>query len=275
MAIAESPANKRIPRYRSGPRHGTEGHQIFIEDCGRRLRVMMNGVTIADSTRMRILFEDGHLPIYYFPMADVRMDLLHKTTHTTHCPYKGDCSYWTIAVGDKQSENAVWGYENPIPQSEPIRGHVAFYWNKVDRWFEEDEEIFIHPRDPSKRIDCIRSSRHVQIVIGGETVADTRRAVFLFETTLPTRYYIPKEDVKPGVLSPSDLETGCPYKGFAKYFHVTVKGTRHDNLVWYYPETTTEALKVMGLLSFYNEKVDAVLIDGVAEPKPLTQWSNK
>ncbi|MSO65501.1 MAG: DUF427 domain-containing protein [Alphaproteobacteria bacterium] len=273
MALRESPANKRIPSYHSGPRHGDEGHQIFIEDFPKRVRAIVNGVTIADSTRLKILFEDGHLPIYYFPTGDVRMDHLSKTTHRTHCPYKGDCSYWTITVGNHRAENAVWGYEDPIPASRAIAGHLAFYWNKVDHWLEEDEEIHTHPRDPYKRIDCLRSSRQVQVVVGGEVVADTRRAIFLFETHLPTRYYIPKEDVRAGVLSPSDLQTSCAYKGFARYLHVTVGGKKHENLVWYYPEPETEVLKIMGLLAFYNEKVDAILIDGKAEPKPLTMWS--
>ena len=91
----------------------------------------------------------------------------------------------------------------------------------MDHWYEEDEEIFVHARDPYKRIDTTPSSRHVQVRLGGEIVADTRRAKFLFESGLPTRYYIPKEDVRTDLLTPSELKTGCPYKGTAHYFSVT------------------------------------------------------
>ena len=123
--------------------------------------------------------------------ADVRMDRMTPTDHHTFCPYKGTASYWTIAVGDKVAENAVWGYPEPFEEVAAIEDFVAFYWNRVDAWYEEDEEIFVHPRDPYKRVDVLESSRPVQVIVGGEVVAETRRARFLFETRLPTRYYIP------------------------------------------------------------------------------------
>jgi uncharacterized protein (DUF427 family) len=128
-------------------------NRIAIEPSARRLRVIFNGKTIADSLATLLLREKGHMSVYYFPRQDVRMDLLERTNHGTHCPYKGDASYWTLAVGGRRVENAVWSYEAPIPQSAPIKEHLAFYWNKVDHWFEEDEEIFGHPRDPYHRVD--------------------------------------------------------------------------------------------------------------------------
>jgi len=194
MALAESPANKRIKglQVAHADRQGS-AHAVILEPSPRRVRVMFNGETIADSSSMQLLHEDGHLPIYYFPVADVRMDLLEKTEHSTHCPHKGDASYWTVRVGDREAENAVWGYEDPLPIQPGLKGLVAFYWGRMDQWFEEDEEIFVHPRDPYKRIDTIASSRRVTVTLGGTIVADTTNAVFLFETGLPTRYYIPKK----------------------------------------------------------------------------------
>ena len=182
-------------------------YKVLLEPSPRRVRVKFNGETIADSTEARLLFETRHLPVYYFPRGDVRLDLMTPTDHHTFCPYKGSASYWTIRVGDKVSENAVWGYPDPYDEVAAIQDFVAFYWNRVDGWYEEDEEIFVHPRDPYKRVDVIASSRHVQVVVGGETVADTRRARFLFETRLPTRYYIPPEDVRMDLLVPSDKAT--------------------------------------------------------------------
>lgn len=273
MALAELPANKRIKGLKiAHPDRTSDRHTIIVEPSPRRVRVEFNGETVANSANMRLLHEDGHLPIYYFPIDDVRTDLLHKTDHSTHCPYKGDASYWTIKVGDREAENAVWGYEDPLPAQPELKGLVAFYWNRVDRWYEEDEEIFVHPRDPYKRIDTIKSSRRVQVTLGGETVADTTNAVFLFETGLPTRYYIPKSDVSAELIS-SDLETACPYKGTAKYFSVKAGGKTYDDVVWYYPDPIAEIPKIKDLLCFYNEKVDAISVDGKEIPKERTPWS--
>src|SRR5437588_184628 len=77
----------------------------------------------------------------------------------THCPYKGEASYWTLKVGDRESADAVWSYPAPIDGRDDIAGYMAFYWNRVDQWFEEDDEVFAHPRDPYHRVDVLRSSR--------------------------------------------------------------------------------------------------------------------
>ncbi len=254
------------------PNAGSE-YSLVIEDSPRRVRVVFNGETIADSVEMKMMHETRHLPMYYFPMDDVRMDLLEKTDHTTHCPHKGDASYWSVKVGDRVAENAMWAYEDPLDNVPELKALAAFYWNKVDHWYEEDEELFIHARDPYKRIDTVPSSRHVQVKVGGEIVADTKRAHFLFETGLPTRYYIPTEDVRTDLLTPSDLKTGCPYKGTAQYYSVSVGGKTFENLVWYYPDPIPELPKVKDLLCFYNEKVDAIIVDGKEAPKQRSPWS--
>ena len=254
------------------PNAGSES-SLVIEDSPRRVRVVLNGETIADSVDMKMMHETRHLPMYYFPMDDVRMDLLENTDHTTHCPHKGDASYWSVKVGDRVAENAMWAYEDPLDDVPELEGLAAFYWNKMDHWYEEDEELFIHARDPYKRIDTVPSSRHVQVKVGGEIVADTKRAHFLFETGLPTRYYIPTEDVRTDLLTPSDLKTGCPYKGTAQYYSVSVGGKTFENLVWYYPDPIPELPKVKDLLCFYNEKVDAIIVDGKEAPKQPSPWS--
>src|SRR5258707_12180260 len=141
------------------------------------------------------------------------MDMLAPTDHHTFCPYKGTAAYWTIRVGDKASENAVWGYPDPYDEVPALKDFVAFYWDRVDHWYEEDEEIFVHPRDPYKRVDAVASSRHVQVVLGGEIVADTRGVCFLFETRRPTRDYIPQEDERMGRPVPSEKRSACPVQG--------------------------------------------------------------
>ena len=158
----------------------------------------------------------------------------------------------------------MWGYPDPFEEVAALADFVAFYWDRVDGWYEEDEEIFVHPRDPYKRVDVIHSSRPVQIIVGGETVAETRRARFLFETRLPTRYYIPPEDVRMDLLVPSEKTTACPYKGRARYYSVKIGDRVWEDLVWSYPEPIAECPKIKGYLCFFNEHVDEIRVDGVA-----------
>jgi uncharacterized protein (DUF427 family) len=238
----------------------------------KRVRAFFADTAIADSSRVLLLLEGKHLPVYYFPMDDVRMDLLTPTKKHTHCPRKGDASYWTIEVGDRRSENAAWSYLDPIAKASEIKGYVAFYWNKLDSWFEEDDEVFVHPRDPNTRVDVLNSSRHVRVDVEGETIADTRRPRLLFETGLPTRYYIPKDDIRMGLMEPTETKTRCPYKGEASYWSVESGGKVLEDLAWSYPQPIPECPKVENLVSFFNEKVD-IYVDGELKPRPKTHWS--
>jgi uncharacterized protein (DUF427 family) len=247
-------------------------HTLYFEDSPRRVRVMFNGETVADSKRAKLMHETGHLPVYYFPEEDVRLELLEESEHMTHCPFKGDASYWSVKVGDRVSENAVWGYAEPIDSATAIAGYLAFYWRMMDHWFEEDEEVFVHPRDPYHRVDILESSRHVKVSVNGEVVAETERPKVLFETGLPPRYYIPPEDVRAEALLTSEKTTRCPYKGVASYWSVEAGGERVEDLIWYYPEPIPEAAKIKGLLAFFNEKVD-LEVDGEMQERPKTQWS--
>jgi len=246
---------------------------VRLEPNHRRLRVLVDGVVIADTIHSLYLFETGHPPVYYFPKSDVRFDLLEHTDRSTHCPLKGDAEYWSIVVGDRRIDNAVWSYPTPIEGAPDLSAYVAFYWNKVDNWFEEDEEVYVHARDPYKRIDALRSSRHVEIRINGVTVADTTRPVLLFETGLPTRYYIPKLDVRLDLLRPSTRSTACPYKGTAGYFSVAVPGAAVvEDIAWVYPAPIPEIPTIENHLAFFNEHVD-VAVDGVLQDRPTTAWS--
>lgn len=248
-------------------------HRVEVEPSPRWVRVKLGGETIADSKQVLLLRETGHLPVYYFPAEDVRLELLTSTDHHTHCPYKGDASYWTVRTGDKVAENAVWSYPEPLPQRADIKGYLAFYWHKMDAWYEEEEEVFVHPRDPYKRVDTMPSSRHVKVVLGGQVVAESNRAHLLFETGLPTRYYLPQEDVRMDLLTPTDHHTRCPYKGIASYWSATVGGKLYHNIVWSYLDPIPECPRIKGLLCFFNERVDALSVDGELQPKPQTPWS--
>src|SRR5438445_6122012 len=124
------------------PINSDPGHWVHVSDSPRNVRVLFGAETIADSKRVKLLREASILPVYYFPKQDVRMDLLLESQHKTECTYKGEASYWTARAGDKIADNAVWGYTNPVSEAAALKDHLAFEWNKMDKWYEEDEEIF-------------------------------------------------------------------------------------------------------------------------------------
>ena len=245
---------------------------IYFEDFPRRMRATFAGETVVDSRRAKLLHEQGHLPVLYFPEAEVRMDLLEPSDRSTHCPFKGDASYWSVRVGDRVAENAVWGYPDPIEGAPPLSGYLAFYWNTMDGWLEEDEPAIVHVRDPYHRVDVLDTSRQIRVSVNGELVAETRRARVIFETGLPARWYIPPEDVRTELLLPSDKQTGCAYKGFASYWSVQAGGETEEDLVWFYPEPRPGVERIAGYLAFFNERVD-LEVDGELQDRPETQWS--
>jgi uncharacterized protein (DUF427 family) len=133
--------------------------------------------------------------------------------------------------------------------------------------------VYVHPRDPYKRVDVLHSSRHVRVIVAGELVAETRRPSLLFETGLPTRYYIPRADVRMDLLVPTETETRCPYKGLATYYAVHIGPTVVRDIAWYYRHPIPECSKIENLVCFFNERVDALYVDGELQPKPRTLWS--
>ncbi|GAC1323719.1 MAG: DUF427 domain-containing protein [Chloroflexota bacterium] len=248
-------------------RHITDSSaRISFEPSPRRVRALFNNVVVADSRHVMLMRDPKYLPVYYFPRKDVRMDLLTPTDHHTHSPSKGEASYWTIAVGDRAAENSAWDYPHPPTDAPDFKDYLAFYWDKMDAWYEEDDEVFVHARDPYHRVDVLRSSRHVRVVVAGETVAETRRPHLLFETSLPTRYYIPKMDVRMDLLERSDTTSRCPYKGVASYWSVRVGKTLLQDMAWSYPSPIPECPKIEDLVCFFNERVGAIVVDGEQVP---------
>ena len=264
MTSKPAPGYKRDPDYR-----------VDIEACPRRVRVQFGDTMIADSTNVLVILESKHVPVYYFPRSDVDQSTLEPSELTTFCPFKGEASYWSVAGDGNLGENAVWSYLDPFEEVLPLKGYMAFYWNKADHWYEEDEKIFVHPRDPHKRVDAVPSRRPVEIVLGGEKVARSEDAVFVFETGMPTRYYLPASDVRMALLTKSPSSTRCPYKGVAEYWSAEINGTRFDDIVWSYPDPIAECPKIKGLLCFYNENVDEILVDGAPIDRAETKWSNR
>lgn len=248
-------------------------YHISLEPVGRRVRAYLGGTAVVDSLDTRVLLEKGHLPVYYFPRVNVADDCLSPTDRSTFCPHKGTASYWTVSAGSKTAENAAWGYPKPLPHLAPLADFIAFYWDAMDEWWEEDEQVFVHARNPRTSITVVECYRQVEVVLDGIVVARTRRARQLHETGLPVRYYIPPEDVRTDLLAPSDTRTRCPYKGEAVYWNARLPDRTFDDVVWSYPRPIAECPRIAAMMCFFSEAVDAVLVDGAAEPKPRTKWS--
>ena len=250
------------------------GYVVFTMPSPKRLRVKVGDIVVADTIEGLVMYESDHLPVYYFPIKDVRQEFLMDSATRTESPYKGVASHYSLNSGGTLVEAAGWRYLEPAPGCPPIGDYMAFYWNKINHWYEEVEEVFVHARDPYRRIDCLPSSRRVQVFVGGEMVADPRRPTLLFETGLNTRFYMPIADTRLDLFSPSRYISRCPYKGIASYYHLTVGGKRHENVVWYYPDPVHEAERIKGLVAFYDEFVDKVLVDGVEQSRPISASSH-
>jgi uncharacterized protein (DUF427 family) len=222
------------------------------------VRAYLGGELVADTTTPALVWENPRHPAYYIPQDDVQAQLV-PTQRVEHSPSRGDAVHFDVVVEGTTAPAAAWSYPNsPV---EALRGLVRFAWDAMDAWFEEDEPVYTHPRDPYIRVDALASSRHVRIDMDGATVADSRRPTIVYETSLPPRYYLPLTDVRLDLLRPSSTRTRCPYKGTAEYYSVEVNGRLYEDLAWTYRTPLPESVKVAGLICFYDEKVD-VYIDG-------------
>jgi uncharacterized protein (DUF427 family) len=240
----------------------------FVEPTPRRIRVRLGDELVADSTRALLLvqYRVGGLPTYYLPSKDVLSGALVDETIGP-----GGQRTWAVRAGRKRAEGAAWTHENPTGPVAALADHVTFSWRQLE-WYEEDERVVVHARDPYARVDTLHSSRRVQVLIAGEQVADSVRPLLLFETHLPTRYYLPFGDVRTELLEASDTVTVCPYKGRARYWSLRVGDTVVPDAVWSYPDPIPENPKIRDLLCFYNERVD-LIVNGEALERPISPWA--
>jgi uncharacterized protein (DUF427 family) len=226
-------------------------HRIYFADYLPRVRAVIAGRTVLDTVRAKLLYETGIPPRVYAPLEDFDEAVLSRTDHSTHCPFKGDASYWSIGVDGVARENAVWAYESPLAEAAWLDGHASLYHHLADEWWVEDELVTSHLRDPFHRIDVLPSSRRVRVTADGQILADSDRAKLLFETGVPVRAYIPRADVR-ATIEPVEKRAVCPYKGGARYW--TVAGVQEA--AWSYEYPRPEATGIAGHLAFDPESVD-------------------
>ena len=243
---------------------GTTRGRVRVERGAKRIRAYLGGELVADTTRPLLVWEKPYYPTYYFPTADVRTELLSVDGGLAHPPSRGDGRTFSVDAGGRSAPRAALRLdESPF---EELRDAIRLDWAAMDAWFEEDEQVFTHPRDPYTRVDVLPSSRHVRVEVDGATIAESTKPTLLFETGLPTRYYLPPTHVRLDLLTPTDGSSHCPYKGSASYWSVRVGDALHADLAWSYPTPLPESQKIAGLIAFYQERVD-LSVDGELVPR--------
>jgi uncharacterized protein (DUF427 family) len=253
-----------------------------VEPVPRRIRALLGGTVVLDTTEARYVWEWPNYPQYYVPLADVAPGVLVDEGRTEHVRGTTAHRYGLRAGGltrpgaalvyPAAGDGAAGGEAGPSGRRDSLAGLVRFDWGALDSWFEEDEQVFVHPRNPYTRVDALRSRRHVLVERDGVRLAESDSTVMVFETGLPTRYYLDRTAVNFAALEPSDTVTACPYKGVTSaYWSVVAGGNRYPDLAWAYDFPTRQLLPITGLVAFYNERVDIVL-DGVALPRARTHF---
>jgi uncharacterized protein (DUF427 family) len=241
-----------------------------VEPCPRRIRATLRESTVFDTTRAKYVWEWPYYPQFYIPAADVRQDLLVPTGMTRHSPV-GVTEVFGVRVGDTHRSGAVQVVADS--KLEVLKETVRFEWSALDAWFEEDERIFVHPRNPYVRVDALRSTRTVRVELEGTVLAESSSPVMVFETGLPTRYYLNRTEIDFAQLVPTDTVTECPYKGTTSgYWSIVIGGRVVPDVAWTYDFPTRQVLPVAGLVAFYNERVD-IYVDGERQVRPVTRFS--
>ncbi len=241
-----------------------------IEPVPRRIRAVLGGKTVIDTTDALYLWEWEGYPQFLIPAADVAPDALVDEKHSSRLS-RGSVNRIGLRAGGETREDAGRLYtDSPI---EGLVGRIRFDWEALDAWFEEDEQVYVHPRSPYVRVDALRSSREVRIELEGSVLADSRATVMVFETGLPTRFYFDRTAVDFTDLTTSETTTACPYKGRTTgYWSARIGGTPVEDIAWSYEFPTRQLLPIAGLIAFYNEIVD-VFIDGEKQPLPKSPYS--
>jgi len=255
--------------------------ELRYEPTEKRVRALLAGEEVVDSTRALLVWEPKRVvPSYAVTMEDVRGELLPAPPSEPVESWQPPILHPGIPFAEHSADGQAFDLRTAqgrregvafAPADPDLAGRVVLDHRGFDAWYEEDEPILGHPRDPFHRVDMRRSSRHVRIELDGVLLAESSRATLLFETSLPTRFYLPREDVR-AELRPGARQTCCAYKGRASHWSLDVAGRPHEDLAWTYEEPLQDAAAVAGLVAFYDERVDVVL-DGERRPRPRTAVS--
>jgi len=249
---------------------------VRTELSDKWVRAYVGDTAVVDS-RAPVLCYEAEFPVpgYAFARTDVRTDLLEPSSGEPpsepffFLPLGPVAQWFDLDVDGRRIDHAAWIRDDPA-----TRDLLVFSWQPglIDRWLEEEEEVAGHPRDPHKRVEAIASSRHIAVALNGVLLADSRNPVLLFETDLPTRYYVPREDVNIDALSPSTNHSLCPYKGVADQYWDVRGQPAARNIAWSYAKPFPAVGKVADKIAFYNELVD-ITVDDMPQQRPVSVFS--
>jgi|SRR4051812_7538729 uncharacterized protein (DUF427 family) len=225
----------------------------------KRLRALLDGQTVLDTRDALLVYEPRRIvPWYAVPAVDLHLDLTEhdpapvpELRAPVLSPHHND---WHTVPGRSLRLDGR-GEVGFRPDDPDLGGRILLHWDPFE-WLEEDEPVMGHPHDPFKRIDVLRSDRHVRVEVGGDTLAESSRPMMLIETSLPVRWYLPRDDVRSDLLRRSDTHTICAYKGVASYLS---HGSARD-VAWFYPDPLHEAIPVKHMVSFWRPA--QVFVDG-------------
>jgi uncharacterized protein (DUF427 family) len=239
----------------------------------RRIRAILAGQTVLDTMSALYVWEWSHYPQYYIPLADIDPAMLVDEQHEQKLS-RGTARRYSLQVGDVTRSAALRVYGDDAVV-EGLAGRARFEWDSLDAWFEEDEQVFVHARDPYTRVDALRSTRSVRVELEGVVLAESSSPVMVFETGLPTRYYLNRAEVDFTHLAPTNTLTACPYKGTTSgYWTAHLGDTSYSDIAWTYDFPTRQLLPIAGLIAFYNEKSTpsstVVCSTGLSTCRPMT-----
>lgn len=237
---------------------------VRIERNPRRIRGFWRGRAVVETSRSIFVWEHAYYPAWYVPVSDVMGELV-ANGETFTSSRRGEGTRFDLVVDGHTIEDAAWRHlDSGVEQ---LRDRVRIEWGALDSWFEEDVEVFVHPRSPNVRVDVLESSRHVRVLIEGEQIADSTRPRILYETGLRPRFYLPRTDVRMDLLTPTETTSACPYKGWADYWSVTLGDVTHEDIAWSYRTPLPESAGVANLVCFFDERVEHE-VDGLPWPDP-------
>ncbi len=231
-----------------------------VAPVARRVRAVFDGVTVLDTVHAHYLWDHPHYPQFQIPAADVDAALLVDDGVVEDTPH-GAVAVRSLVHGERRAAGAARFLAScSVPA---LASTYRFGWDVMDAWFEEDEEVFGHPRSPYSRVDALRSTRHVRVELDGVLLAESSAPVVVAETGLPARFYLDRSAVRWRHLVSSDTRTRCPYKGRTTGYWSARMGVRLvEDIAWSYDYPTRQLTPIAGLVAFLDESVD-VLVDGV------------
>ena len=265
--------------------------ELRHEPTARRIRAVLDGGTVADTTRAMLVWEPRRVvPSYAIPADDIAAELAPADGAATDAtgnigarmpelsgrPVLDPSIPFAVHTAEGRAADLRAGEQaRPgagfYPADPDLAGYVVLDFSAFDAWYEEDELNVAHPRDPFHRVDVLPSSRYVRVELDGHVLAESARPALLFETMLPTRYYLPRDDIRAD-LTPSRTRTYCAYKGQASYWSAAAGDRVVPDIAWTYQQPLHDAAQVRGLVSFFNERLD-VIVDGESSERPITPWS--